>query len=116
MNRSKRDMLGRTVGRCGLAMAPAARPFLATAAAALLATTLVGSDRVAAAPPPPKNPTLAVPAGPAWPATHRIRFALHVVGKIENSTTKSIIAQLPGGGWFAADAADVMVTTSAGET
>jgi tetratricopeptide (TPR) repeat protein len=85
--------------------------------AGVLTATWLGGRAHAAPPkaPPPHNPAMTIPEAPAFLPTHRIRFALHVVGKIENSTTKSIIAQLPGGGWFAPDAADIVVTTGAGE-
>ena len=65
---------------------------------------------------PPKNVVEALPEHPpAWPDGYQLRYTLRVVGlNVAASTSQSIVARLPTGGWLKPDGSDITVLASDG--
>jgi tetratricopeptide (TPR) repeat protein len=87
------------------------RPITISAALALC-SILSPSFLLAATPAVEKLPD----KSPAWLDGFRLRYPLRVVGDpAAYSTSKTVIARLPTGGWLRPDGSDVIVQTAAGQ-
>jgi tetratricopeptide (TPR) repeat protein len=55
-------------------------------------------------------------AKPPWLPGYRLRYTLRVLDDVLTNQSKTVLAQLPTGGWLKPDASDLMVQTLSGRT
>jgi len=81
----------------------------------IFASSPIRAQQAAAPAEPPKNVVEPLPElSPAWLAGYQLRYTLRVVGDVTKSTSKSIVARLPTGGWLRPDGADLAVQAADG--
>jgi len=85
-------------------------------ALSLLAGNAVLAQPAATPADPPKNVAEPLPEqAPAWPDGYQVRYTLRIAGaRPAESTSKSVVARLPTGGWLKPDGSDVVVLAADG--
>ena len=54
------------------------------------------------------------PQTPTWLAGYAVRWPVRILGEVSTQTSKSVLVNIPTGGWLKSDASDIAVQTAAG--